>query len=156
MNQLVYYALLASSAGLCLGINRVLLGRLGQGTGPSAASSINHIGGAIFLFPMMIIYVNAPIDQILPRLLSAPWYAYLGGVIGAIFTMLTSFLIPRLGVMKATVFFISGQMVCSAVFDCLSNRLNSPLRAVLGIFFIIAGVVLGEYQKAKNTHGHAS
>ena len=151
MNSLIYSTLLASAAGLCLGINRSLLGRLGLRVGASAASAINHIGGAIFLLPVMIGFISAPIRPVLSHLISIPWYAYMGGIIGAVFTMITSFLIPRLGVMKATVLFISGQVVCSALFDYAGHRLCSPSRAVIGVILIITGVVLSEYHKAKET-----
>lgn len=151
MNQLIYSILFASLAGLCLGINRSLLGRLGLRVGASAASAINHVGGAVFLFPVVFGFISPPVHAVLGRLITIPWYAYMGGIIGAVFTMFTSFLIPRLGVMKATVLFISGQVVCSAFFDYLTHRLCSPLRAVIGVILIITGVVLSEYHKAKET-----
>lgn len=146
MNQLLAFAVLAICGGIFLGVNRALLGQLGGKVGASGASAVNHIVGVLFLIPLVLWAAGTSILQLSS---ATPWYAYLGGIIGALFSALTSFLIPRLGVMKTTVMFISGQMLGSTVIDYLQQHLHSPVRAAFGVALIVTGIILGEYHKFK-------
>ena len=143
MNTLFFNIFLAAVSGVFLGINRVFLGKLGKYVSAYGASVINHIGGSLFLFPVVIFTSSLHISS----LFSVPWYAYLGGVIGAFFTALTSFLIPRLGVMYSTVLFISGQIMSSVLFDYFLGSFRPSSKGIIGIFLIISGIIIGEYNK---------
>ncbi|MCD9032167.1 DMT family transporter [Luteimonas sp. Y-2-2-4F] len=148
MTELGALALVAMACGACFGINRALLGRVGRRLGAPGASVVNHIGGALFLLPLVAL-LPAGAPQLFAAALRAPWYAFLGGAIGALFVMITSWVIPRIGVMKTTVLFVSGQMVTSTLIDLVQDRLQSPPRAAAGVALIVAGVVLGEVFKQR-------
>lgn len=140
-------ALLALMGGASLGINRAFLGRLGTGIGPVGASVINHLGGAIFVF-VIILMVGGRFD--LGLFNEAPLHAYLGGAIGALFVALTSWLIPRAGVAKTSILLISGQMLLSTLIDFIRGQINSIPVSLLGLVLIISGVLVGEYRKNRS------
>lgn len=147
MGELIGVFMLALLGGVSLGINRSLLGRLGIGVGAAGASVINHIGGALFVF-LLLLLTGGRLDRGLFH--EAPGYAYVGGVIGALFVMITSWLIPRAGVMKTTVLLISGQMLFGTILDFLLGRLSSFPVSLGGLGLILVGVLVGEYRKGRD------
>jgi transporter family-2 protein len=147
MGELIGVFMLALLGGISLGINRSLLGRLGVGVGAAGASVINHIGGALFVF-FLLLLTGGRLDWGLFH--EAPGYAYVGGVIGALFVMITSWLIPRAGVMKTTVLLISGQMLFGTILDFLLGRLSSFPVSLGGLSLILVGVLVGEYRKGRD------
>ncbi len=146
MAELLVVILWALAGGVSLGINRSLLGTLGMSIGPAGASVVNHIGGAIFIF-IVILCSSAGTTINLTLLKAAPIFAYCGGIIGALFVAIASWVIPRAGVMKATILLVSGQMLMGTVIDLILGRVHSIPSALGGLSLIIAGVVFGEYRK---------
>lgn len=146
MAELLVVIMWALAGGVSLGINRSLLGLLGTSIGPAGASVVNHIGGAIFIF-IVILLTNGGAHLNFALLKSAPTFAYCGGIIGALFVAIASWVIPRAGVMKATVLLVSGQMIMGTTIDLILGRVHSIPSAIGGLALIIAGVVFGEYRK---------
>lgn len=146
MDNTLFLIFLALLGGAGLGINRAFLGRLGVDIGAAGASLVNHIGGAIFILVILLL-THGRIDFKL--FTDAPAYAYVGGAIGALFVLIISWVISRAGVMKTTVLLISGQMLLGTALDFFLGRLVSFKVAALGLFLILIGVIIGEYQKNK-------
>ena len=139
--------IIALLGGAALGMNRAFLGRLGATLGAPAASVINHIGGAIFIF-IILIASGRSLD--LDQMISAPSYAYVGGLVGALFVALVSWLIPKAGVMRTTILIISGQILLSTLIDFFNDKIRSILLATIGLALILSGVIIGEYRKMKS------
>lgn len=138
--------IIALLGGAALGMNRAFLGRLGATLGAPAASVINHIGGAIFIFIILLVSGSAlNLDQ----MISAPKYAYIGGLVGALFVALVSWLIPKAGVMRTTILIISGQILLSTIIDFFNDKIRSISMAGIGLTLILSGVIIGEYRKMK-------
>lgn len=144
MVEIILLIILGLTGGILLGINRALIGRLGSDMGAASASVINHLGGLLFI--LLIIVINNEWFT-MDHYLKAPWYAYLGGMVGALFVALVGWIIPRIGVMKTSLLLISGQMIFSAAIDLATGKLSSWSSALLGLILIMAGVFLGEYRK---------
>ena len=75
-----------------------------------------------------------------------PWYAWLGGVYGAIFVAIAAYAAPRLGLATLITLGIAGQIVVALWLDHL-GALGLPREAispgrVLGALLVVAGVVL--------------
>ena len=75
-----------------------------------------------------------------------PWWAWSGGLFGAIFIALAIFLIPKLGAATFIALLVAGQMLCSLAFDHF-GLLGIPfhpasLVRLAGAAFLILGVVL--------------
>ena len=75
-----------------------------------------------------------------------PWWAWSGGLFGAIFIGLAIVLVPRLGAATFVALLVSGQMFASIMFDHvgllgLAQRTADPPR-LLGVVLLVIGVVL--------------
>ncbi len=97
MLNTILLLLFACLAGMLLGVNRSLLGTIGNSLGPKRASLVNHASGFIFILVLMILMGESLNVSSMPNI---PLEAYLGGVIGAGFVIITSFVIPKIGVLK--------------------------------------------------------
>lgn len=77
---------------------------------------------------------------------SLPWYAWLGGVYGAIYVAVAAYAAPRIGIASLITVVIAGQIVMALWLDHigalgLEREPLSPLR-ILGAVLVLAGVVL--------------
>jgi transporter family-2 protein len=75
-----------------------------------------------------------------------PWWAWSGGIFGAIFIALAVLLVPQLGAATFIALLVTGQMIASVAFDHygvlgLAQR-SIDLPRLLGVALLIAGVVL--------------
>ena len=80
------------------------------------------------------------------RLAGAPWWAWLGGVLGAVYAVATVLLARRLGAATLTAAVVTGQLVCSVMLDHFGalGFTEHALSAgrVAGCLLMIAGFVL--------------
>jgi bacterial/archaeal transporter family-2 protein len=78
--------------------------------------------------------------------LHSNWWAWSGGLFGAIYIAISILLVPRMGTATFVGLFIAGQMVASLVFDNygwfgLAERPADPLR-IFGALLLVGGVIL--------------
>ncbi|MGB0944204.1 MAG: DMT family transporter [Marinomonas sp.] len=139
--------LLALTNGLCIGLSRSLNGQLSLHKGPFKASFYNHIFGFLFL-SLILICLDTELSSLAPAWHKETWYLFLGGVIGAFYVALNSYVLNQLGAMKAALLVISGQMVTGVlldiVFSASLDKLFPYILQGLGIIFIILGVRLSQ------------
>lgn len=135
--MLLFFIMIALSNGMCIILSRSLNGRLSQVSNAFYASLINHVVGFLFLsiimwfaqIPFKIGYENIPL------------MAFTGGVIGACFVMINSYILPLLGATLTTIFAISGQVLSSVVIDIVQHGLPEQISVqLLGIIFIFAAI----------------
>jgi len=135
---------LALLNGVCIGLSRAINGRLALDRGAFHASLCNHIVGFLFLSLLLVATdsVNgATFGQ-------APWGAYLGGVIGALFVALNSYVLPRLGTLRAALLIISGQMLAGVIIDRLRDSGDTISAQILGVGLILLGVYVARMEKS--------
>lgn len=144
MQQLPFF-LLALVAGLMLPIQAGLNSEMGRVLkSPVYASIVSFVAGLVAL----IIYAfvtRMPFGN-LREGLTLPWYYWLGGILGAVYVYGLIVLTPRLGVALTFGLTVAAQMTFSLVMDHY-GWLDVPVSPiswsrVLGVFLIIAGVVL--------------
>ena len=75
-----------------------------------------------------------------------PWYAWTGGLYGAVFVAIAAFAAPRIGVTQFLMVAIAGQLAMAVVLDRigafgLPKIEISPLR-ILGVVLVLAGAAL--------------
>src|SRR5665213_1045322 len=110
--------------------------------GPLRASSVSFVVGSVAIFAITILFARSGADA---RAGGAPWWAWLGGLGGAIFMGAGTALVPRLGALNLFVAVIFGQLLCSALFDrfgVLYNRHDLSPGRIAGIALVATGVVL--------------
>ncbi|WP_434633670.1 DMT family transporter [Chromobacterium sp. CV08] len=133
---MLLFMTLAIVNGLCIGGSRSINGKLAQHDGALAASFWNHLGGFLFLSLSLAggaAALHLPLD--------APWTAWCGGVIGAVFVALNGYALPRLGTMKTALLVIAGQMLAGVLIDRLAGVGGRSAPAQLaGVALILLGL----------------
>lgn len=93
--------------------------------------------------------VLALVMQVRPDLAASralPWYAWIGGLYGAIFVVAAAWGVPRLGVATTIILMVAGQLLLSLVLDHFGamGMPKQPISVgrVAGIGLVIAGVLL--------------
>ena len=129
---------LASLAGVLVGVSRQVNGRLSLSTSPLVASFWNHLVGFAALTAL-----GVAIGGLIPAgAAEAPWHAYVGGTLGVIFVASGSWLIVRIGAATSAILVIGGQMVSGVVLDFVLGASPVPWASLLGVTLIITGTVL--------------
>jgi len=140
--MLVYIAL-ALFNGMVVGTSRAVNGQLSTEIGPLRASLWNHVVGFVFL----TLALAALGEWRFHGAGQAPLTAYLGGLFGALFVAVNSYIFPRIGAMNAALLVISGQMISSVLIDYANQSVApTPLRW-LGVGVVLFGVYLSTVAK---------
>jgi bacterial/archaeal transporter family-2 protein len=136
---------LAFVAGMALptqfAVNSQLRGVVG---GPVLAADISFVVGTVVLLVATVVIRRAVPD--LGTVLGAPWWMYIGGLLGAGFVLASVILTPRLGAATTVGFFLAGQVVASMIIDHFGlfraavQEVTVP--RILGALLILAGVFL--------------
>jgi transporter family-2 protein len=145
MLKLVLSLLLAVGAGVSIVVQQILNANL-RGALNSAAWSgfVSYLVGTICM-ALLALALRDPVPSatVAARI---PWWAWSGGLFGAIFIALAILLIPQLGAATFFALLITGQMLCSLAFDHF-GLLGLPVQPaslirLAGAAFLITGVVL--------------
>lgn len=132
------YIFIALFNGVCIVMSRTLNGKLAQHCNAFYSALINHVIG--FLFLTVIVFA---LNQYQFNLTEIPLIAFVGGVIGAFFVVINSYVLPLLGVMLTSIFTICGQMISSLVIDMVNGIQNqNAYLQLIGVVLIIAGVMI--------------
>jgi transporter family-2 protein len=116
------------------------------------AQLARHVGGSLRAASISFVVATAAIAAVTavatrgsPLRVGGPWWAWLGGLGGALFIGAGTALVPRLGAVNLFVAVVLGQIVCSAVLDRFGllyrHQGLSPAR-LAGIGLVLAGVAL--------------
>lgn len=139
------YIFLGLLNGVCIAISRILNGQLSIYNGAFRASFINHIGGFAFLSLLALMFFSPP--QLGDE---SDIVVYAGGMIGALYVAINSFVIAKLGSTNAIILVISGQMLFSLLLDSIADNSDGLLMKILGVTLIILGVTMKEVYKVHN------
>ena len=112
--------------------------------GPVLAAAISFLVGTVILFATTLFLSRSVPD--LGVTVSAPWWMYLGGLLGAFYVCASVVLTPRLGVATTIGLFLAGQVIASLVIDNF-GLFGTPVQAasiprILGALLIIVGVAV--------------
>ncbi|WP_409440155.1 DMT family transporter [Psychromonas sp. GE-S-Ul-11] len=130
--------------GCCISFCRILNGRLSQDTSPFYASLWNHAIGFIFL--SIIVYFTSIVP--LERIMDAPAASWTGGILGALFVAINSYVLSRIGATLTALLVIGGQLLTGVVWDIINN--GGELSQLFGILCILAGVLVVKRNQRKD------
>jgi transporter family-2 protein len=148
--QSILILVLAAVAGMILplqpGINSQLQSKIGS---PWVAALISFTVGTLILLSTVTLLRLSTNPKILPSMdaiRSAPWWAWLGGLIGAVFVSSSIILAPKLGAVLFIGAVVFGQMISSTLLDHFgvvgyTRQATNPGR-LIGIALILVGVVI--------------
>ncbi|GJD93169.1 DMT family transporter [Methylobacterium iners] len=136
---------LAAVAGASIVVQQVLNANLRVALNSAAWSGFMSYFVGIVCMALLALALRDPIPSasVAERI---PWWAWSGGLFGAIFIGLAIFLVPQLGAATFIALLVAGQMLASVAFDHfgwmgLTQRALDWPRAV-GVALLIGGVVL--------------
>ncbi|MDO6706886.1 DMT family transporter [Photobacterium sp. 1_MG-2023] len=141
------FIILALLNGVCIGLSRVINGRLSVSLNAMKASCWNHLIGFIFLSILLFI-VNINQEAFyLPQ--KAPLIAFADGIIGVLFVALNSLVFPKLGATRTTLLVVSGQMMVGVMLTLSGQTLIKMLCNLAGVALILLGIFLNKTQQDK-------
>lgn len=145
MLKLAFPMILAVGAGISLVIQQALNGNLRSALSSAAWSGfMSYVLGVVCMGAFALL-----LQDPVPSLVTAsriPWWAWSGGVFGAIFIGLGIFLVPQLGAATFFALLIAGQMLGSIAFDHF-GVLGVPVHPIsairiTGAALLVGGVIL--------------
>ncbi len=145
MSSTYLFALIAIAVGgACISTQAPINARLGSHVGdPVAAAAISFIVGAIVLSLIVVLRGTVPGG---PQMAAAPWWAWIGGALGAVYVWAAVWSVGTLGVVTMVAALIFGQLAAALVLDAvgafgLQIREISWTR-VAAVGLVAAGLVL--------------
>ena len=113
------------------------------GGSPVLAALISFTVGTISLLVVWLLSGNRPGTA---EFAGLPWYAWLGGVYGAVFVAVAAFAAPKIGVASLITIGIAGQVAMALWLDHIGamGLTREPINfgRVAGALLVLAGVVL--------------
>jgi bacterial/archaeal transporter family-2 protein len=136
---------LAVAAGISLVVQQALNANLRGALGSAAWSGFTSYLVGTICMALLAIALRDPVPSasVAARI---PWWAWSGGLFGAIFIGLAILLIPQIGAATFFALLVTGQMLASLAFDHF-GLLGVPVQPaslvrLAGAAFLILGVVL--------------
>jgi transporter family-2 protein len=113
------------------------------GGSPVVAALISFLVGTVGLLAVWIGSGNRPGAA---QFTGLPWYAWIGGLYGAVFVAVAAYAAPKIGIASLITIGIAGQVAMALLLDHLGalglHREPINLGRVAGALLVLAGVVL--------------
>jgi transporter family-2 protein len=131
-------------AGMFIAVQAPTNALLARGVGsPVNAALVSFLVGSIALAAVALAFGVRPGAGAMRAL---PWYAWVGGLYGAVFVAVAAFAAPRMGVTYFLMVAIAGQLIMALLLDRLGAfgvpRVEVSSVRVLGVLFVLAGAFL--------------
>jgi transporter family-2 protein len=131
------------SAGVALSVQAPVNAVLAQHSGgPLAAATISFVIGTAAL----VAIVGAGGTWSTAGLAGAPWWAWIGGILGAFYVSAVIWTVPKLGVVTTFTALILGQMIAALLIDAV-GAFGVPIQPVtwqriVAVVMVCIGVIL--------------
>lgn len=136
--------LLIACAGGGVALQGAINARIGALASPMAGALLNFAVGTAVLAPLALSGVLGRIQW--QGFARAPWWAYLGGLFGALFVTTVILAVPRIGAALTFGAVICAQLTVATILDTygLLGMAVTPLNGwrIAGLAFLLVGVVL--------------
>jgi transporter family-2 protein len=135
---------LGAGAGCLVAMQAPVNSRLGRSVGSIQAASFSFLVGTVALV-LVVSFAKGGLGN-LGSVGKAPWWALVGGLLGAVYVTVAIFAVRTLGASGLTAAVIGGQLTMSVVIDRFGlfgvPRQTVGLDRVLGIVLLAVGVAL--------------
>jgi transporter family-2 protein len=136
--------LLAASAGVFVGLQAPVNSRLGKEIGSLQAATVSFTVGLLAL--IVVASLSSGGISGVANAGKAPWWALIGGVLGAFYVTVALITVRTLGLSALTAIVVSGQLAIAVVVDrfgllgITKQQIGAP--RIIGLVFLLVGVVL--------------
>ena len=131
-------------AGCLVGMQAPINSRLGKSVGSMQAATFSFLLGTLVLL-VIAAFVRGGLGG-LAHATRAPWWALVGGLLGAVYVSVALVAVRTLGASGLTAVVITGQLVISVVIDRFGllgvARQAVGVQRIAGLLLLLAGVVL--------------
>ena len=135
---------LALISGVLMAVQGSLNSALSKVVGLIETTFIVHLTGTVILVILLFVFRMGKGN--LYALSEAPWYAYLGGVVGVGIIYLVAASIPEVGVANATTAIIIGQVLTAIIIDHFGafglERMAYGWNQFIGLILLVVGAKL--------------
>lgn len=135
---------LVAVAGVLVGMQPAVNARMGRVVGAVPAAAFSFVVGTVAL--LLIASLTSEGLGSLGNVGKAPWWAFMGGLLGAVYVTVAILTVRTLGVSSLTAIVISGQLFAAILIDRfgLLGIARQPIGTtrILGFVLLVAGVVL--------------
>ncbi len=136
--------LLGVGAGCLVGMQAPINSRLGRTVGSIEAATVSFLVGTVALVLILLIARGGVGD--LGQIGRAPWWALVGGLLGAVYVSVALVAVRTLGASGLTAVVITGQLTISVVIDRFGllgvARQAIGVQRIAGLVLLAAGVLL--------------
>jgi transporter family-2 protein len=136
--------LLGVGAGCLVGMQAPINSRLGKTVGSLQAATVSFLVGTIALL-VIAAFVRGGLGN-LAHATRAPWWALVGGLLGAVYVSVALVAVRTLGASGLTAVVITGQLVISVAIDRFGllgvARQAIGVQRIAGLALLAAGVLL--------------
>jgi bacterial/archaeal transporter family-2 protein len=136
--------LLGVSAGALVGMQAPINSRLGKSVGTAQAATFSFLVGTVALL-LLASFWHGGLGN-LSRVTDAPWWALIGGLLGAVYVSVALVAVRTLGASGLTAVVITGQLAISLVIDRFGllgiAKQHIGASRILGLMLLIAGFLL--------------
>ena len=136
--------LLGVGAGCLVGMQAPINSRLGRTVGSIEAATISFLVGTVALV-LILLVVRGGLGN-LGQVGRAPWWALVGGLLGAVYVSVALVAVRTLGASGLTAVVITGQLVISVVIDRFGllgvAKQQIGASRIAGLVLLVAGVTL--------------
>jgi bacterial/archaeal transporter family-2 protein len=142
---LVGSTVLAAAAGVSFVVQQAVNADLRQSLDSASwAGLVSYLGGTLCMLILAAVLRDPlPTSAAIAR---SHWWAWSGGLFGAVYIAISILLVPRLGAATVVALIVAGQMIGALAFDQYGWLGLVPhaadLKRVMGAALLIAGVVL--------------
>jgi transporter family-2 protein len=145
MLNLVWPISLALVAGVSVVVQQVLNANLRVAVNSAAWSGVASYFAGLVCMAALALALRDPLPSA-AMVARIPWWAWSGGVFGAIFIGLAIVLVPQLGAATFIALLVAGQMIGSVTFDHFGwfglTQRSIDLPRLVGVALLVGGVVL--------------
>ena len=136
--------LLGVGAGCLVGMQAPINSRLGKSVGTVQAATFSFLVGTVALL-LLASFWNGGLGN-LGRVGHAPWWALIGGLLGAVYVTVALVAVRTLGASGLTAVVITGQLAISVVIDRFGllgiAKQHIGASRIVGLALLIAGFLL--------------
>ncbi|MCU1283858.1 MAG: hypothetical protein JWO13_208 [Acidobacteriales bacterium] len=136
--------LLSAAGGMAIAAQALINARLNVYAGNGVlAATISFVVGLVSLLAVLVF---VPSGARSGSLSSAPWWAWMGGALGALYIVISIYVVPKIGAAALLSAAVFGQLVFSLVadhfgfFGISAHPVNVP--RLVGVVLVIGGVAL--------------
>src|SRR4051794_6324280 len=133
--------LLSAAGGMAIAAQALINAKLNSYAGNGVlAATISFAVGLVALLAVLV-FVPAPVRT--ASLWSAPWWAWIGGALGALYIVISIYAVPRIGAAALLSAAVFGQLVFSLVADHFgffginTHPVSAP--RLVGVVLVMAG-----------------